>query len=116
MHARTFLLGIVGTAIAFAQPAAIHIDASKVLHRVTPLYIGSNIEDLNYQIYGGLYSQLIHGESFQEHVDSAVLGLTARQRLQVYIGESETGELQVWGIRTRQWEHNGAREVLGLPL
>lgn len=123
MHARTFLLGtfgaaiaFVGPAIAFAQPAAIHIDANKVLHRVTPLYIGSNIEDLNYQIYGGLYSQLIHGESFQEHVDSAVLGLTARQRLQVYIGESETGELEVWGIRTRQWEHNGAREMLGLPL
>ena len=116
MYTRTFLVSLFGAAIAFAQPATIRVDAGKVLHRVTPLYIGVNMEDLNYQCYGGLYSQLIHGESFQEHVDSAVLGLTGRERLKVYIGESESGELQVWGIRTRQWEHNGAREVLGLPL
>src|ERR1035437_3332062 len=102
MYRRTFLVSFFGAVVAFAQPAAIRVDAGKVLHRITPFYIGTNLEDLNYQCYGGLYSQLIHGESFQEHVDSAVLGLTGKQRLKVYIGESDTGEVQVWGIRTRQ--------------
>ena len=27
---------------------------------------GAGIEELNHEIYGGLYSQLIHGESFEE--------------------------------------------------
>ena len=50
-----------------AQTATIHIDARQKLHRITPLFIGVNLEDLNFQTYGGLYSQLLHGEAFQEH-------------------------------------------------
>ncbi|HKD37192.1 MAG TPA: family 16 glycoside hydrolase, partial [Pirellulales bacterium] len=50
-----------------AEPdSTIKVDAAKVLNRVTPLMYGSCIEDVNHEIYGGLYSQMIFGESFEE--------------------------------------------------
>ena len=51
---------------ALAQEVRIEIDASKDIHRVSRLLTGSCIEDVNHEIYGGLYSQMIFGESFQE--------------------------------------------------
>jgi hypothetical protein len=77
--------------------------------------IGANIEDLNYQCYGGLYSQLLYGENFEEHIDSDVLGLSAKDRLQVFIEENERGDIEVWGFAGSRWDHNIARRILGLP-
>ena len=45
---------------------AIAVDAGRVLHRVSPYLYGACIEDVNHEIYGGLYSQMIFGEGFQE--------------------------------------------------
>jgi alpha-L-arabinofuranosidase len=42
------------------------IHASKVVNRITPWMYGSCIEDVNHEIYGGLYAQMIFGESFEE--------------------------------------------------
>ena len=53
-------------ASAAGPDSTIKIDAAKVLNRVTPLMYGSCIEDVNHEIYGGLYAQLIFGESFEE--------------------------------------------------
>src|SRR3569833_1292322 len=58
-------LGLAAT-IAHAQPAAIEIDASRTLHAVSPYLTGACIEDVNHEVYGGIYSQMIFGESFQE--------------------------------------------------
>ncbi len=49
-----------------AQDATIRIDAGKVTGRVGRYLAGACIEDVNHEIYGGLYSQMIFGESFQE--------------------------------------------------
>ncbi|MCE5328019.1 MAG: DUF1080 domain-containing protein [Planctomycetaceae bacterium] len=49
-----------------ASKVTLRVPANGVLHRLSPLMIGANLEDLNYQCYGGLYSQLLHGEHFQE--------------------------------------------------
>jgi hypothetical protein len=69
-----FLFWLAPLVLSQSDPdAAIRVDAGKVVHRITPHMIGLNLEDLDFQTYGGLYSQLIHGEAFQEHVDSAVL-------------------------------------------
>ncbi len=59
------LSGLLAIA-AGAQEAAITIDANQVLHRVTPYLTGACIEDVNHEIYGGLDSQMIFGESFAE--------------------------------------------------
>lgn len=46
--------------------ARISVDATQVLNRVSALLYGSCIEDVNHEIYGGLYDQKIFGESFEE--------------------------------------------------
>src|SRR3954467_2963146 len=55
---------------AGAAPAeddsSLKIDAGRVVNRVSRLMYGSCIEDVNPEIYGGLYAQLIFGESFEE--------------------------------------------------
>ena len=48
--------------------AVIAVDASKVEADITPWLYGACIEDVNHEIYGGLYDQRIFGESFEEPV------------------------------------------------
>jgi alpha-N-arabinofuranosidase len=110
------LIGATTLAAQTAPQAAIRIDAGKKLDRITSHFIGANLEDLNYQCYGGVYSQLLYAESFQEHIDSSVLGLSGKARLMVFVGENDRGEPVLWGFRGRGWQHNAAREALGLPL
>ncbi|BBO34641.1 family 16 glycoside hydrolase [Lacipirellula parvula] len=57
---------LLSASFSLAQPATIRIDAAKEIHRLSPLLSGACIEDVNHEIYGGLYSQMIFGESFQE--------------------------------------------------
>jgi alpha-L-arabinofuranosidase len=54
-------------AIGLAQDdSTLKVDAGKVVNRITPMMYGSCIEDVNHEIYGGLYAQMIFGESFEE--------------------------------------------------
>lgn len=48
------------------QKSAIKVDVDKVENKISPLLYGSNIEDVNHEIYGGLYDQRVFGESFEE--------------------------------------------------
>jgi hypothetical protein len=51
-----------------AQKAVIEVRADKATSAVSRLLTGACIEDVNHEIYGGLYSQMVFGESFQEPV------------------------------------------------
>lgn len=51
---------------AHAQQAQIVVHAHDPLHTLSPYMVGGCIEDVNHEIYGGLYSQMVYGESFQE--------------------------------------------------
>lgn len=53
--------------------ATIMVDASVVENNITPYLYGACIEDVNHEIYGGLYDQKIFGESFEEPVPSPVI-------------------------------------------
>ena len=53
---------------AQVEKAVIKVDAGKVEQKITPYLYGSCIEDVNHEIYGGLYDQKIFGESFEEPV------------------------------------------------
>lgn len=76
MQSKVFvtLLALFGSGIAIAQPrdpgptqkALIDIRADKPTTPVSRLLTGACIEDVNHEIYGGLSSQMIFGESFQE--------------------------------------------------
>ena len=56
------------TALMFAQceEVVVKVDAEKVEQNITPYLYGSCIEDVNHEIYGGLYDQKIFGESCEE--------------------------------------------------
>ncbi len=74
---------------ASAQPAQIQINASRVINSVSPyLGTGACLEDVNHEVYGGIYSQMIFGESFQEpsFVLTSFQRLWRRQRLRKRIG------------------------------
>lgn len=49
-----------------AQDARIEVDASQQGHTVSRWLTGACIEDVNHEVYGGIYSQMVFGESFQE--------------------------------------------------
>ena len=40
-----------------AQDAVIRVDAGKVENKITPYLYGACMEDVNHEIYGGLYVQ-----------------------------------------------------------
>ncbi len=61
------LLGALGT-VAHAQEAVITVHADQPVHRVSRYLTGACIEDVNHEIYGGIDSQMIFGESFAEPV------------------------------------------------
>jgi len=67
-------------AFARAQEAKIEIDASQTLHRVPPWLTGACIEDVNHEVYGGIDSQMIYGESFQEPGTASTRGVSGEWR------------------------------------
>ena len=61
-----FTLVLLTPSVSKSDDIAIDVKADQVLHQVSRLLTGACIEDVNHEIYGGLYSQMIFGESFQE--------------------------------------------------
>ena len=64
------LAAIVSLAGVQAEEARINVQADHVVGRVSRYLTGACIEDVNHEIYGGIYSQMIFGESFQEPAPS----------------------------------------------
>ena len=46
--------------------ASIRVFPNAVTGRISPYLTGACIEDVNHEIYGGIYSQMLFGESFEE--------------------------------------------------
>ena len=44
----------------------VNIDANAIISHISPYMTGACLEDVNHEVYGGIYSQMIYGESFQE--------------------------------------------------
>src|SRR6187399_2359337 len=59
-------LVVLASLNTLAQDARITVDAAKVLNRIPSTLYGSCIEDVNHEVYGGIYDQRIFGESFEE--------------------------------------------------
>ena len=67
------------------EPIQLKVNADKQIGVAKATFNGTNIEDLNNQTNGGLFSQLIHGEAFEENVDVDFLNLPSHQYVQVYV-------------------------------
>jgi hypothetical protein len=50
----------------WAQQSTITVHADEPQHRLSPLLTGACLEDVNHEVYGGIDSQMIYGESFAE--------------------------------------------------
>ena len=77
------LLLLSAFAISLARSAAgqdaitLRIDPSHLLRPVSRYLTGACIEDVNHEIYGGIYSQMIFGESFQEPPTQPIVDFVA---------------------------------------
>src|SRR5882757_2979030 len=54
------------TTVGQTKGATITVNADQILHTNSPYLTGACIEDVNHEIYGGMDSQMIFGESFAE--------------------------------------------------
>lgn len=63
----------------------LNVDAGRQIATVTKLFNGSNIEDLNNQTNGGIFSQLLHGEAFEENIDIDFLNLDKADYSKIYV-------------------------------
>jgi alpha-L-arabinofuranosidase len=52
-------------------PVQIAVDPDRVLNRISSAMYGACLEDVNHEVYGGLYAQRIFGESFEEPAPGA---------------------------------------------
>lgn len=66
MHAAILLtLSMLWPAACSGQIASIQVE-DQVSNPVTRFMTGACLEDVNHEVYGGIYSQMLYGESFQE--------------------------------------------------
>ncbi len=71
------VLAAVALTSAQAQDARIEVQADQVLHPVSRHLTGACLEDVNHEVCGGIYSQMVYGESFQEPAITAIRGFKA---------------------------------------
>lgn len=83
----SFLTLITAVTTVFAQttPVQLHVDASLKIATASRLFNGTNIEDINNQTNGGVFSQLLHGEAFEENVETDFLNLDRADYSKIYI-------------------------------
>jgi alpha-L-arabinofuranosidase len=66
LHRATAALLLLTACTASRAQVTIDVHADHVVGRASPYLTGACIEDVNHEVYGGVYSQMIYGESFQE--------------------------------------------------
>jgi hypothetical protein len=72
------LAGLLALAGATPREATIRVFPREVISNVTRHMTGACLEDVNHEVYGGIYSQMIFGEGFQEPAPApAPLGFTS---------------------------------------
>lgn len=80
-----FLLFLNSFASSQNATAKLDVDANLQIATVNKLLNGTNIEDLNNQTNGGIFSQLLHGEAFEENIDTDFLNLKKEDYSKIYI-------------------------------
>ena len=87
------------------KKATIQVSPETIVGRISPYLIGACMEDVNHEVYGGIYSQMLFGESFEEEpqeidprLNPAFAGLTGtiscRAERFYLAGESEVRSWQ----------------------
>ena len=82
---------IMCSTICTAHDILLKVDAATSIATSSPLFNGTNIEDINNQTNGGVFSQLLHGEAFEENIDTDFLNLERSDYSKIYIMVDERG-------------------------
>lgn len=104
---QTFILASATLMAVFFQSCAektdaiINVDVTKIEQEVTPYLYGACIEDVNHEIYGGLYDQKIFGESFEEPIPGPQF-----ESFSIYEGNWSVRNNEIWAT-----SHPGAKLV-----
>lgn len=88
MKRHLFLLGLLVMSAAVSaqtKTARLSVDASKQIATASRLFDGTNIEDINNQTNGGVFSQLLHGECFEENIETDFLNLKRADYSKIYV-------------------------------
>jgi alpha-L-arabinofuranosidase len=85
------MLSLTAVATGQGQEARILVRADRAGPGVSRHMTGVCIEDVNHEIYGGISSQMVFGESFQEPPATAIEGFTAYGGDWATEGEAEGG-------------------------
>ena len=72
-------------AVCTAQDIHVKVDASASIATSSPLFNGAHIEDINNQTNGGVFSQLLHGEAFEESIETDFLNLKRSDYSKIYV-------------------------------
>jgi hypothetical protein len=88
---RLTILCLAGVLVAFtamgqSEQATITVRVNQVLHPVSPYLTGACLEDVNHEVYGGIFSQMIFGESFQEPATNGPFGAVSDMWLPIGTG------------------------------
>ncbi|MBQ5818001.1 MAG: hypothetical protein IIW35_06565, partial [Bacteroidaceae bacterium] len=76
---------LLGSSSLSAQEIKIKVNASQHIATSSPLFNGTNIEDINNQTNGGVFGQLLHGEAFEENIETDFLNLKRSDYSKIYI-------------------------------
>ena len=63
--------------LTLSAQSRITVDAAEVEGTIPQLIYGAGAEDVNHEIYGGLYDQRIFGESFEEPAFTQISGFAS---------------------------------------
>lgn len=64
----------------------IYVNAGQSLHQISTYLTGACLEDVNHEVYGGIYSQMIFGESFQEPATNGTFGAVSGMWIPISTG------------------------------
>ena len=73
------------TAKAQNTTVQLQVDASQKIATASRLFNGTNIEDINNQTNGGVFSQLLFGEAFEENIETDFLNLDRADYSKIYV-------------------------------
>jgi len=77
-HVLTLILAATLLQGGAAAQYRISVDPGRIINHISPLLYGSGMEDVNHEVYGGIYNQRIFGESFEEGAPTVrIAGFTA---------------------------------------
>lgn len=79
------IIVIASAVIAQSTTVRLNVDASKQIATASRLFNGTNIEDINNQTNGGVFSQLLHGEAFEENIETDFLNLDRADYSKIYV-------------------------------